>query len=115
MANAENQGLAEEAGRISREILADAADNKTSSPQIANRILRQIRHFLYNWYLAIEIKRTQRDDPGVRNLAKEGAEDLWDRLQKKIVLSMMSNPGATVGRDMSTSSSQIAQNRLSFL
>jgi len=44
LANAENPSLIEEAGRISRDILADAADNGTSSPQIANRILREIRH-----------------------------------------------------------------------
>jgi len=44
LADAENPGLIAEAERISRDILADAADNKTSSPQIANRILREIRH-----------------------------------------------------------------------
>ena len=44
LANSENPRLIEEAERISRDILADAEDNQSNSPQIANRILRKIRH-----------------------------------------------------------------------
>jgi len=43
LANSENPSLVEKAEHISREILADAEENETSSPQIANRILREIR------------------------------------------------------------------------
>jgi hypothetical protein len=44
LANAENGSIVEEAERISRDILADAKVNESSSPQIANQILREIRH-----------------------------------------------------------------------
>ena len=43
LANADNPSLVEKAERISRDILKDAVDNESSSPQIANRILREIR------------------------------------------------------------------------
>ena len=43
LAEPENPGLVEKAERISREVLAEAAHNESSSPQIANRILRKIR------------------------------------------------------------------------
>jgi len=43
LADPENPGLVEKAERISREVLAEAAHNESSSPQIANRILREIR------------------------------------------------------------------------
>ena len=39
----EDPGLIEKVERISRDVLAEAAQNESSSPQIANRILRQIR------------------------------------------------------------------------
>ena len=39
----ENPGLIEKAERISRKILEDAVNNESSSPQIANQILREIR------------------------------------------------------------------------
>jgi uncharacterized protein with ATP-grasp and redox domains len=44
LANADHARLIEEADRISRDILADAMANESSSPQIANRILREMRH-----------------------------------------------------------------------
>ena len=44
LANSENPSLVEEAERISRDILKGAVDNEMSSPRIANRILREIRH-----------------------------------------------------------------------
>ena len=43
LANADNPSLVEKAERISRDILKDAVVNESSSPQIANRILREIR------------------------------------------------------------------------
>ncbi|UCD80279.1 MAG: DUF89 family protein [Desulfobacterales bacterium] len=42
LADPENQGLIEKAERISRNVLAEAVHNESSSPQIANRILREI-------------------------------------------------------------------------
>ena len=43
LAASENPGLVEKAEHIARNILADAGNNKSSSPQIANRILREIK------------------------------------------------------------------------
>ena len=43
MAVPDNASLAEKTERAARKILADAEINKTSSPQVANRILREIR------------------------------------------------------------------------
>lgn len=43
LANADNASLVEKTEQISRDILADAAVNESSSPQIANRILREMR------------------------------------------------------------------------
>jgi uncharacterized protein with ATP-grasp and redox domains len=44
LAASENPGLFEKAEHITRNILADAGNNELSSPQIANRILREIKH-----------------------------------------------------------------------
>jgi uncharacterized protein with ATP-grasp and redox domains len=43
LAASENPGLVEKAEHIARNILADAGNKESSSPQIANRILREIK------------------------------------------------------------------------
>ena len=43
MAAPDNNSLAEKTERAARKILADAKINVTSSPQVANRILREVR------------------------------------------------------------------------
>jgi uncharacterized protein with ATP-grasp and redox domains len=43
LAASENPGLVEKAEHITRNILEDAGNNKSSSPQIANRIFREIK------------------------------------------------------------------------
>ena len=43
MAAPDNLGLAEKTERVARKIMAEAEINSTSSPQVANRILREIR------------------------------------------------------------------------
>jgi hypothetical protein len=43
LAASENPGLVEKAAHITRTILEDAGKNESSSPQIANRILREIK------------------------------------------------------------------------
>ncbi len=48
---------------------------------------KQVRRFVENWYLANEIMSAQKDDPGVRMKAKEGAEDLLRRLGSTPALS----------------------------
>ena len=44
LAASETPGLVEKAEYITRNIIADAGNSKSSSPQIANRILREIKH-----------------------------------------------------------------------
>jgi hypothetical protein len=45
MAAPANPEISEQVERIGREIIADEAHNRSSSPQIANRILREVRQF----------------------------------------------------------------------
>lgn len=47
----------------------------------------QVEHFVHNWYTANEIMSQQKDDPGVRMAAQEGAEDLLRRLRNTPALS----------------------------
>ena len=55
--------------------------------------IQQVQKFVHNWYLANEIMAAQRDDPGVRMKAQEGAEDLITRLrQVSNLLEMAVNP-----------------------
>jgi energy-coupling factor transporter ATP-binding protein EcfA2 len=42
----------------------------------------QVKSFVQNWYLANEVAAYQKDDPGVRMQAAEGAEDLLKRLDR---------------------------------
>ena len=62
LAKADNACLVEKAERISRDILADAMAKESSSPQIANRILREIRHL------------TGREDPYAEFKSREMAQ-----------------------------------------
>ena len=56
-------------------------------------IFEQVTRFLHAWYLANEIKRAVRDDPGVRMRANAGAEDLLKRLHTTPALFAMAvNP-----------------------
>lgn len=53
----------------------------------------QVQRFVYNWYLANEVMSAQKEDPGVRMVAQEGAEDLLRRLQKSpALLELAVNP-----------------------
>ena len=47
----------------------------------------QVERFVHNWYTANEIMSQQKDDPGVRMAAQEGAEDLLRRLRNTPALS----------------------------
>ena len=54
---------------------------------------KQVQHFVHNWYLANEIMSAQKEDAGVRMLAKEGAEDLLQRIRTTPTLAALSvNP-----------------------
>jgi hypothetical protein len=53
----------------------------------------QIQRFVHNWYLANEIMSSQKDDPGVRMVAQQGAEDLLHRIRNTPALySLAVNP-----------------------
>lgn len=53
----------------------------------------QVRRFVHNWYTANEIKSFQKDDSGVRLMARQGAEDLLKRLSKTPALTALAvNP-----------------------
>ena len=55
--------------------------------------IEQVQQFVHNWYLANEIMSAQRDDPGVRMDARNGAEDLlWRLRQTHVLLDMAVNP-----------------------
>ncbi len=54
---------------------------------------QQINRFIDNWYLANEIMSHHKDDPGVRMLATQGADDLRKRLQSASnLLELAVNP-----------------------
>ena len=53
----------------------------------------QIQHFVNNWYLANEVMNAQKDDPGVRLAAQQGAEDLLRRINSVAALATLAvNP-----------------------
>ncbi len=48
---------------------------------------QQVEQFIQNWYLANEIMSSQKEDPGVREEARRGAEDLIGRIRSTNTLS----------------------------
>lgn len=55
--------------------------------EICSFSLEQIDRFVHNWYVANEIMSAQKDDPGVRMTATQGAGDLLRRIQNTPVLA----------------------------
>jgi energy-coupling factor transporter ATP-binding protein EcfA2 len=54
---------------------------------------KQIERFIQRWYLANELKSWEKEDPGVHLRAREGAEDLLQRLQRvPALLELAVNP-----------------------
>lgn len=54
---------------------------------------KQVEIFIHNWYLANEIMSSQKDDPGVREEARRGANDLLERIRSANNLSELTiNP-----------------------
>jgi energy-coupling factor transporter ATP-binding protein EcfA2 len=53
----------------------------------------QVQRFVHNWYLANELMSSQKDDPGVRMTARQGSEDLLQRLRNAPTLAELAvNP-----------------------
>lgn len=48
---------------------------------------KQVEIFIHNWYLANEIMSSQKNDPGVREEARRGANDLLERIRSANNLS----------------------------
>ncbi|MGE0680725.1 MAG: hypothetical protein AB7P69_07435 [Candidatus Binatia bacterium] len=59
----------------------------------------QVQRFVQNWYLANEIMSAQKDDPGVRLNAREGAEDLLQRLRNAPALADLAGEPLAVNQD----------------
>lgn len=54
---------------------------------------KQVDQFIHNWYLANELMSSQKDDPGVRENARSGAEDLIGRIRDTATLGELAvNP-----------------------
>lgn len=89
LANSENPSVVEKAERISREIIEDAANNQSSSPQIANQILREIRQI------------TSIDDPyadfktremaQARKIFSQLKDHLAENLRSRVCLAALGN------------------------
>jgi uncharacterized protein with ATP-grasp and redox domains len=90
-ANADRAHLIEKAERISRDILADARDKEVNSPQLANRILRQMRQL------------TGKDDPYAEFKSREMAQarKIISQLKKKLADNLRSLAGlAALGNSL---------------
>ena len=82
LANADRAPLIEKAERISRDILADAQDKEANSPQLANRILRQMRQL------------TGKDDPYAEFKSREMAQarNIFSQLKNNLADNLRSLP-----------------------
>ena len=89
LAASENPGLVEKAERIARNILEDAGNNESSSPQIANRILREIQKITgvsdpYEDFKAQEMAQA-------RNVFTDLTDPVADNLRSRATLAVIGN------------------------
>jgi uncharacterized protein with ATP-grasp and redox domains len=89
LANVDNERLVAKAERISRDILADAQDNDSNSPQLANRILRKIRHLtgVEDPYAGFK----SREMAQARKIFSQLKNNLADNLRSKASLAALGN------------------------
>jgi len=90
-ANADSAPLIAKAERISRDILADAQDKEVNSPQLANRILRQMRQL------------TGKDDPYAEFKSREMAQarNIFSQLKNNLADNLPSLAGlAALGNSL---------------
>jgi len=85
----ENPRLAEKAERITRKILEDAENNRLSSPQIANRILREIKRITgiddpYAQFKANEMAQAQKMYSYIEN-------HVGDDLRSRAIVALLGN------------------------
>ena len=89
MAASENPGLVEKAEHITRNILEDAGNNESSSPQIANRILREIKQITgiedpYSDFKAQEMAQARKIFSRVKNYVDQN-------LRSRVSLAALGN------------------------
>jgi uncharacterized protein with ATP-grasp and redox domains len=89
LANSENPSLVGKAEHISREILADAADNPSNSPQIANRILREIRQITRVEDPYADFK--SREMAQARKIFSQVKDHVADDLRSRVSLAALGN------------------------
>lgn len=89
LANADDERLVAKAERISRDILADARDKDTNSPQLANRILREMRQLtgMADPYAAFK----SREMAQARKIFSQLKNKLADNLRSHASLAALGN------------------------
>ena len=89
MAAPDNTRLAEKTEAAARKILADAEKNVTSSPQVANRILREIRRLSGVQDPFAEFKAREMDQ--ARNIFLQLKTPVGDDLHSRVSLALLGN------------------------
>ncbi len=89
MAAPDNTSLAEKTERAARKILADAEINVTSSPQVANRILREVRRLSGVEDPFAEFKTREMDQ--ARNIFSQIKTPMGDDLNSRVSLALLGN------------------------
>ena len=89
LAKSSNPETMEKIDRISREIIADASINRSNSPQIANRILREIRQLTRNEdpYAAFKAREMEQ----ARKIISELNDHLVESLYSRVCLAALGN------------------------
>ena len=89
MAAPDNTSLAEKTESAARKILADAEINATSSPQVANRILREVRRLSGVEDPFAEFKTREMDQ--ARNIFSQLKTPVGDDLHSRVSLALLGN------------------------
>jgi uncharacterized protein with ATP-grasp and redox domains len=89
MAAPDNTSLAEKTEAAARKILADAKINVTSSPQVANRILREVRRLSGVEDPFAEFKTREMDQ--ARNIFSQLKTPVGDDLHSRVSLALLGN------------------------
>ena len=89
MAVPDNTSLAEKTERAARKILADAEINATSSPQVANRILREVRRIsgVEDPFAAFKAREMAQ----ARNIFSQLKTPIGDDLHSRVSLALLGN------------------------
>jgi uncharacterized protein with ATP-grasp and redox domains len=89
LATDDNPGLVEKSERAARQILADADVNPTSSPEIANRIIREVRRLTGVSDPYIEFKAREMEQ--ARKLFSQLSANVGETLRSRVSLATLGN------------------------